>query len=293
MKILVYLPRENDEHITILQSFMIGLLSCNCDAAFGSVEECINADVAVIFGIGKKMAPVSHARGRIYSERMKARKPTIVIEKGFINRDEYYMAGWNGLNNRAMFLNDNMPSDRWDALGVELKPYKMGGDFILICGQVPWDASVQHTDHIMWIANTINEITKATDENIMLRPHPLAVAQTPYFMGADRSTKPLQYDLDHASMVITFNSNTGVDAIINGNTVFASDVGSMIWDVANKQLSSLSLPAQYDRRRWANNIAYTQWNIDEMSDGLPWQHLSKYLEADIIKDITNNDTLSL
>ena len=119
MKTIVYLPDHNQEHIDTLTAFAEG-----CDCEVRNIDAYKPSDIAVVFGIGKKDIPSTHARGKIlYKQKMLGNK-TIVLEKGYIKRDKYYAAGFDGLNGRADFNNENMPSDRWEELGVHLSPMK-------------------------------------------------------------------------------------------------------------------------------------------------------------------------
>jgi hypothetical protein len=274
MKIRFYLPPDNAEHQEVLRAFMEGTKKIDSDVSIGSAEECVEADIAVIFGVGKKAVPQSKIRGMIFDRREYLGKPTIVLEKGYVKRDLYYAAGWDGLNGRANFMNNNMPLDRWNALGVDLEPYTLTGSDLLICGQVPWDASVQHIDYIQWLGNLIGLLNKMSSRKIVLRPHPLAVKATPSFINSERSDHSLEYDLDRAFCVLTLNSNTGVDALIAGKPVFSFDCGSMIYNVSNRDLEKIENPQLLDRQQWANNIAYAQWTLEEMADGRAWLHLT-------------------
>jgi hypothetical protein len=87
------------------------------------------------------------------------------------------------------------------------------------------------------------------------------------------STRPLAEDLAEAHAVVTFNSNTAVDALLNGIPVFAHDQGSMCWPVANKSLISVDVPNKPDRSQWLSDFAYAQWTPEEMRSGRAWQHL--------------------
>jgi len=278
MKIAAYLPKDNALHCEVITAFMEGIRSRGLVVDSGSVDMCIAADIAIVFGIGKKAVPASIPRGEILRARGELGKNTIVLEMGYIKRDMYYAAGWNNLNGRADFLNDNMPSDRFKALGIDMTAYNAGTEnTVIICGQVPWDASVQHTDHLRWISDTVLTIKTLSEFDIIVRPHPLAISATPSFLGARLSRNTLEEDLQAAHAVITFNSNTGVDAIINGKATFVGDVGSMVYPVANKDLRDIIKPKYYERDQWASNLAYTQWTLEEMACGLPFLHLTRYM----------------
>jgi len=280
MNVKIFFPtfeNGNALHAQVLNAFGAGIeTSTGCRVAAGTVEECIAADIAVVFGVGKKAVPASFDRGKILDTRTALGLNTIVLEMGYIQRDKYWAAGWNDLNGRADFLNDNMSSDRWKLLNEPLVAYN-SGKHLLVCGQVPWDASVQHTDHIQWLSDTVYKLRKVSDRKIIVRPHPLADKATPSFVGSTRSTESLDVDVSNAYAVITFSSNIGVDAILAGKAVFCDDVGSMVYGIANRTLHNINAPKYSSRDQWSNNIAYTQWTLEEMSKGLPWKHLTRHM----------------
>ena len=231
------------------------------------------SEVAVVFGVNKTRVPMSWPRGKVIARQRNENREVVVLETGYINRGEgethHYAAGLNGLNGRANFRNQGMPDDRARRLGVELKPYNQGEDIVL-CGQVPWDASVDSTDHVAWLKECAAKL-RTSPRPVVFRPHPSA--SLPPIKGCKYSKKPLSDDLRNAWAVVTFNSNSGVEALIEGVPVFAFDEGSMVWSVCNRSLSDIESPCLPDRKQWLNDLCYAQWTLDEMKEGLAWKHL--------------------
>lgn len=272
----IFVPSDNAEHWKVLEAFMTGVRACGEPVTMHSVNEYEECDVAVVFGVGKKNVPCSYARGQVIENQHMLGHPALIIEKGYVNRDEYYACGWNGLNNRAQFRNNGSPPDRWNELGTTLKPWRRTGSTILVCGQVPSDASVQNTDIIKWCAETVRTLVREVPgKQIVFRPHPLARNRTPDMIGAKTSTRPLAEDLADAACVVTYNSNTGVDAIIEGIPLYVADEGAMAYDIASKELTSAFMPHPKIVEQWAHDLAYTQWTLAEMREGKPWLHLTR------------------
>jgi hypothetical protein len=232
--------------------------------------------VAVIFGVYKSKVPISFPRGEIFRQQRSKNLDVVVLETGYINRGDgenhHYAAGFNGLNGRADFRNSDMSAERWDKLGVQLHPYSRG-ETVILCGQVPWDASVDMHDHVKWLKQTASQLQKITDREIIFRPHPQA--PLPALPGCELSMRPMGEDLKNAHCVVTWNSNSAVEAAIAGKPVFAFDEGSMASGIANKSLLDIDDPKYPDRKQWANNLAYCQWNLDEISSGEAWRHLTR------------------
>lgn len=270
--IRLFAPYEPSDKIRVdaLNAFAEGL---NCEYKiedlFKGYKSC---DIAVTFGVYKRSAKSGQMNGEIFD---KHKGPIVVIELGFVHRDRYFMVGFNGLNGRADFKNENSPPDRWNKLDVQLQERQTGKN-IIVCGQKRNDASVQHSKHEKWLQNTVKYILTHSKSPVIFRPHPLEnpkKAVRVKFKHLQYSKRPFEEDLKNCKAVVTYNSNSGVEAIIAGVPAFAFDEGSMIWPICNKKLKNIDNPAFPDRIQWANNLAYTQWTMEEMRQGLPQAHL--------------------
>ncbi len=262
-------------HDRALEAFFEG---CPIQKEFVEGFKYEPSEVAVIFGMHKSKVRRSWPRGKIFRQQRQNNLDVIVLETGYINRGDgenhHYAAGFNGMNGRADFRNKNMGPERWEALGAQLKPYSRG-EKVILCGQVPWDASVDHHDHKQWLTETAQKLRVITNRPLIFRPHPLAVSAIPKMTGMETSTKTLAEDMKDAHCVITFNSNSGVEALIEGKAVFAFDEGSMVYDLANKNLANIEDPEYPNRQQWARNLAFCQWTLEEMRQGKAWHHLMR------------------
>lgn len=263
-------------HDRVLRAFYDG---CDADKQLVDGWKYEPSDVAVIFGVYKSRVPASYPRGDIFRRQRYNNRDVIVLETGYVNRgdgeDNHYAAGFNGLNGRADFRNKGMPGDRSTKLremhALNCRRWREDGEHVLLCGQVPWDAAVDHVDHISWLHHAGKMIRKKTDRPVRFRPHPLA--RIPNMPHTEYSTAPLAEDLINAHAVVTFNSNSGVEAAIAGVPVFAFDLGSMATLVANIRWDQLTYPVMPERDQWLDDLAYTQWTPAEMAQGLAWKHL--------------------
>lgn len=267
MSVNVYLS-GNEVHDRVLRAFAEGVKD---RVSFRDVQDYEPSDVAVVFGVQKKAVPFSEHRGKVIREQKFRGAPVVVLETGYIERgdgpDNYYAAGLNGLNGRADFKNQGMGPERWR---WELKPWSSGEE-ILLCGQVPWDASCEFEDIPHWLRTMAQIIRMHTDRPITFRPHPLCrLGPVP---GCRYSSGTLEEDLARAHAVITFNSNTAVDALLAGKPVFAGDIGSMAWTIAKRNIDGIDDWVCPDRTQWARDLSYAQWTLEEMRRGLAWLHL--------------------
>lgn len=263
MKVHVFEPWYDPGHQKLLRALAEGIPGAKvCDVR--QYEPC---DVAVIFG----MVKASYARTQTKAQIIRKHKgPLLVMERGYVRRDEYYSLGFGGINGWADHCNSGMSDDRWKALGVDLKPWRSGGDYVVVCGQVPWDVSVQDTDHRAWCQDTV-EMLRRRGYEVRFRPHPMTVTR-----GVDYGVTPHpKAEIDQARFAVTWNSNSAVDAAVAGVPVVAMNRGSMAWDVAGHDLDAF--PPKPDRTQWAADLAYAQWNIGEFRSGAAWAHISRGL----------------
>jgi len=289
VRVGVFVPAEGPEdHQTYLRAFAQGV---DAQGDFVMVHDLSegyqDCDVAVIFGVPKFEVPSSQARGEVlYEHRFRRKRPVIIMERGFIHREKYYNVAVNGLNGLGDFGAYNRPPDRWDALNIPIRPWvdNPTGHF-LVCGQVPWDASVQHTDHIKWCQKAVQRIVEA-GYPVVFRPHPQVHGSVDYKIPfGPGPTDPLptwDQDLAGARAVVTYSSTSSALAVLLGFPIFALDRGSIAWAVANHELSTelLAKPRRMSREQWAYNLAYSQWTEREMMTGQPWLQLKGCLNRE-------------
>ena len=210
--------------------------------------------------------------------------PLVVVDYGYVRRGTphegrshpgkyYFSVGLNGLNGHADFKNHLMPGDRWEALGVPLKPWKTDGKYIILCGQKTHDAAIGNIVPRVWAQQVIKQIQEITNRPVIFRPHPMDPSQKRQIGVPHDEHHSLEEALRDAYCVVSYNSNSLVESIVNGVPAFALGPGSMVEGVCNKDLSQIENPQRLDRQQWAYNLSYTQWSIDEMRQGLPWAHL--------------------
>ena len=228
-------------------------------------KEYKESDIAVVFGVYKPGVRQSLFRGSVIAQQRIARKKTMVIDSGYVKRgneiDSYYSIALEDINGFGVRYNWNSPPDRWDALGVELMPF-VDKPQILLCGQVPWDASVRRIDYIDWLYKTAHELPQ---DRTVFRPHPLA--QFPESLPGLRTSteRDIEKDIEEFGIVAAYNSNALVDAVINGRKALALGTGHMVSEVSVASPDEPH-PKEATRQQWAYDLAYAQWRPDEMGE---------------------------
>ena len=224
----------------------------------------------------------------IWERNVAQSKPTIVLEVGGIKRGTTWKVGLNGINRDAYFGNNsNSDSTRAEQLGLKLKPWRYDGENILICGQ--HDKSLQWHDMpsmSQWVMDTIQFIRAQTDRPIVFRPHPRCPlpAIEHEFKNVRRQQPhhiPNTYDdfdmgFDNVWATVSWSSNPGIHSVINGVPAFTGP-SSLAFDVAEQNLRNIENPLYCDRTRWLNEYAWTEFTVEEISQGLPLKRLTSKL----------------
>jgi hypothetical protein len=240
------------------QAFIQGMRAHGIRPAMGTgvPEEC---DLAVMWGARREQV--------IQRQRVSGRH-YLILERGYFG-DRFQMTSlaFDGLNGRGNFGNANSPADRWVKHGVPMRPWRRKDGPALLIGQVPGDMSIKGLDMDGWYKEQIG-LLRARGFEVVFRPHPLG-SNIP--KGVEVSRLSLEEDFDRAAVVVTMNSNTGVDAVLAGVPTVTCDVGAMAWDVSFRDVDSMGdMP---DRQQWAWNLGYCQWTQDEIASGEAWEHL--------------------
>jgi len=206
-------------------------------------------------------------QGSIYRDRG---FNVICCERGYVgDRFLWTSLGLNGLNGRATFPDAQDEGERWERyFGNLMQPWRYRQDgYALIMGQVPHDTAVRGISFPSWVA----EMRTAAERKygrVKFRAHPQA---SPSISLRGDTLGSLADDLAGAAIAVTYNSNSGVDAILAGVPTVAMDAGSMVRAVAAHSLDED--PMRPDRSAWARRIAWAQWLPKELESGEAWSRL--------------------
>lgn len=216
-----------------------------------------DCDLAIVWSHNEHAAiERQRAKGRDY----------LVVECGYLgNRLKECSLGFNGLNGDAEAppAGDINRSNRWG----HLLQFPRRGDYLLIIGQVPGDAAIRDINFSKWVSDA-EQAARHIGLPIYYRPHPQGHTNThlPELKGS------LAGALQNAHQVITYSSNTGVDAVLAGCSVVAYSKRSMVWQLASHDGRYKQLP---DRTEWLNALAWRQWQLSELQNGSAWAHLKQ------------------
>lgn len=246
-----------------------------------TVEEC---DLAVMFGVYKSRFPETYCRQQIIDGQRLSGGDTLIVERGWIHRDDHYSLGFDDIGGRGRYADPPMLRDAQRGI-LYAAPRGNGLDWIapreidirvtgshLVIGQVPWDTSCQHADLQEWLDSSVDALKSRGVDDVVFRPHPLAVGALRPPAGARVSTGTLDDDLADAYIVVTFNSTTGVDALLAGVPALAHDEGSMIWGAVRQMSNCLDSEVSRIVHEWERSILWKQWTPAEMASGYALMH---------------------
>jgi hypothetical protein len=152
-------------------------------------------------------------------------------------------------------------------------------DNILIAGQNK--ASQQWIDQpamTKWVEESVANIRKYSDRNIVFRPHPRSVitVNIPGVIVELPKQIPNSYDdFDinyNYHCVVNHNSGPAVQAAIAGVPIIC-DSSSLAYPVSDKfeNIENIALP---DRQEWFLKLCHTEWTVEEIAQGIPLQRLN-------------------
>lgn len=205
---------------------------------------------------------------RTGSQLRAAGSDVLVMERGYLgDRFKWTSLGWNGLNGWATF--PPAPDDGGERFqsnhGHLLKPWREGGgEYALLIGQVVGDASLRGKNLKPWYAQTAQRAAKRFGLPVLFRAHPDSHRRGGLFgvPGTTMQHGSLAEALARAAVVICYNSNTAVDAVLAGVPTVCVDRGSMAFEMCSHDIDAALV--RPDRERWAAQLAWRQWTLDEI-----------------------------
>lgn len=196
------------------------------------------------------------------------RKPT--NDKGG-SREGHHRVAVNSWDTADTMMRD-CPFDRWDALGIEVKPDRVddGSGAILVAGMSDKAAGTHGFRPGQWEAETLDFLAACDTggREIIVRAKPSNL----------NAVEPIESVLERTALIVTNHSNVAVDGLVAGVPCFArKGVGKLV---------SLDAPASVDlkvvwkpsppiaeRRQLLADVAYAQWSPAEMRTGQAWSHI--------------------
>lgn len=231
-------------------------------------------DLLVMWGTRQREAIESQKR---YGE-------VCILERGYIgDRFEWTSVSFGGkLNGRAEFRGAIATPERFERHFAELmRPWRHDDGYALLIGQVEGDMSLAVVGGRLdaWYRET-SEALRRKGYEVRFRPHPGTIKRgSPIVVPPEAKmiVGTLAEAFAGAGLVVTFNSNTGVESVLAGAPTIATDIGSMAWRMTSHDVEGHLI--RPDRAGWAHALAWKQWRLDEMASGYCWDVVGRRSDA--------------
>lgn len=172
------------------------------------------------------------------------------IDHGYMRRGHY--EGYYRVTRNAFQCDGTggFAPDRFEALGIEPKPWQRDGDHVVVIPLTGAFGKFLNIDPDEWTNSVVAEIAAHTDRPVIVKR---------------KDGTPLRSVLTGAHCMVTHSSNAAVDALIEGLPVVTLG-NSACAPVATalEEIESLRYP---DRDPWLWALAYNQFTLDEMRSG--------------------------
>lgn len=294
---------KNPEKPMLLTNFIQGVNAVGDKGSIINTFQYEPADVGVLQGYvhpESKHVPHLDLRRRVLSGQRELRGRTVIADANLFlaydpdNKNTYLRYSFDGIfPNSGEYCDSQIDPNRWavmrDRLGIQIKPWKKYGDYILITCQRDGGWSMDGLKVINWLHPLIQRIRRHTDKKIRVRFHPgdkkiqkhiMQLHAIGHKVDISSPTSTLLKDLHDAYAVVSYNSSPGVVAAIEGVPIFVLDpTRSQAADVANTDLSKIEKPNyEFDREAWLRRLAMSHWRLDELKTGECWKHMRKWVQ---------------
>ena len=258
MKVVIYARPDAPHQVQAAEAMQAGFARHGIDAPICTAQEYEPSDLAVVWSAKNRLIMgTQHRRGA----------DVLIMERGYIgDRFKWTSLAFNGLNGRGEFHAEHTPLDRGLEFCHLVQPWTFGGDYYLIAGQCLGDAALDGVDFLEWVRSLPEEID---GKPVLFRPHPSG-SWLPVPHPVTRGT--LDEDLQNAAGLITWNSNSAVDALLRGVPAVAYDIGSMVYRYVGNKIDKWVRP---DRDKIVARLAACQWTLEEMARGAAWEQLGR------------------
>lgn len=178
-------------------------------------------------------------------------------DHGYFDRGDYYRITKNDFQFRKP---GRANYKRLKRLCVDIKRWNKRGDKIIICPPEGGFAKLMGFDAVIWKKSILQTLSFFTKRGIIIRER-------------KDFTEPLAVVLKEAWALVTYNSNSAVEALIAGVPVFCTGPTAAA-PLALKDLAKIEDPFYpKNRQEWAATLANNQWTMKEINDGLCWRQI--------------------
>ena len=185
----------------------------------------------------------------------------------------YWRWCYNGLHDNRKL---NVPSDRFEQWGFDLDffEYTDYHDKILICPSSETMTQFMHQMSVdEWVKKVTDELRLYTQRPIQVRKKPRGKGTS----GPSVAKTDIMMELAACHAVVVSGSIVAVDALKYGVPVFSTHEAAPSAWCTNRDLSKINKPEYFDREELFYNLAYKQYSIKEMREGICYENSNSWL----------------
>ncbi len=232
-----------------------------CAAVAGGITDSQQVPPIVLLNDTGATYGILRGTGDLINESKIKGQDMWYIDLGYMERSVHYHGDYSGYYRITLNANQcdgtgNHPSDRFDKLHVNIKPWQKTGSKVVIAPISKYVSTHLGIDPTKWLEDTVAKIAENTDREIIIKPKDSDVS--------------LEDTLKDAHCLVAYNSNSLVDAIIAGVPVFYTG-DSCCAPVGSNDFTKIEDPYRGDREQWLWNLAYNQFTLPEFRNGDVWE----------------------
>ncbi|KKN90104.1 hypothetical protein LCGC14_0232170 [marine sediment metagenome] len=185
-------------------------------------------------------------------------------DHAYFGRFEYYRITKNAYMHTG--ISKRPYRKRFNHFGINIKPWRVNKPLngridkrhIILCPPDDIFSALFQFDGTLWEKNAVECIQRYTDRPIKIRKR-LNIHN------------PLSEDLKGAWALVTYVSNSAVEAVLAGIPVICTgQCSASTMGLLNiREINNPRKP--HGRYKWACTLANNQWTLDEISDGICWR----------------------
>lgn len=151
-------------------------------------------------------------------------------------------------------------SQRFDAFGLTVKPWRRAGSHIVVCPNSAPHFACHGVYRGDWLETVTSRLQQSTDREIRVR--------------TKHESPPLADDLRGAWAVVVYSSASAIESLMAGVPVFVLAPFAAAYRMGSPDLTQIESPVYPNDREpflWA--LADNQWTLSEIESGLAWRAL--------------------
>lgn len=219
--------------------------------------------LAVFYGVDNKTLP-------LFFQASKENR-AYYIDNGYFSpgSNGYYRVTGDRLQSTGI---PRTKSGRFSTHGIAIQPWRLHdrGEYLLVTLQTEsfYDKFCDWGSRVEWIARVVDEVAQVSGRPLVFRDKP---------RSKSAEVGELQKAIQGAWAVITFTSNTAVEAALAGIPVFCTHPCAATWmgSPLLNQVETPWFPADPTRLEICDTLAANQWSLDEIRSGACWDDLMR------------------